>query len=1229
MANRDPGWIFAADRGGTFTDIVGVSPGGTLLTRKLLSVSAAYEDALIAGIREMLGLNPDEPFPASQVKLIRIGTTVATNALLERRGEPTGLLITKGFRDLLEIGNQSRPRLFDLDIVKPTQLYTSVIEIDERLAANAEPLQPLSDTQVMEALETLKSQGLKSVAVVLMHSWLNSTHELRIGRLAKKLGFAQISLSHQCMPVIKMVGRGQTTMVDAYLSPILNTYVKHIQALTRGCRLEFMQSAGGLIKADQFKGKDAVLSGPAGGVVAVAELARRRDDPKLIGFDMGGTSTDVCRYAGEFERVYEVETAGIPYQANMLKIETVAAGGGSILKFDGQRMRVGPDSAGADPGPACYGRAGPLTITDANLLLGRLIATEFPKQFGPDLNGGLDLEAAQLGFQQLTAEINQATGQSLSAEQIALGFIRIANEQMAKPIKTLSISRGYDVREHQLCCFGGAAALHACSLARILGIKRILVHPLAGVYSAWGILQADNLLQAQISLLRSFQEHTFDQLEEDYRQLSRPLKQQMRNTGYVGTLAITRSLSLRPRGSDGFIQVSGNSYAEALEQFRSSHQRRFGYLPDLNKLEILALQIEVRSPGPALPDYQPQQPARQSGGGIDRPVYLDNGWQTVPCQHREHLKPGASILGPSLIIAEHYTVLIEKDFVATIDDHHLLVIEAIGRDPHAIQPKISNQNAQEQDTEADPVLLEVFNQLFMSIADQMGAALINTAHSVNMKERLDFSCALFNGAGELVANAPHIPVHLGAMGESVKALLHDQRQNLKPGQAWITNHPGKGGSHLPDITLITPVFTDHHKGHNAAAEFFVASRGHHADIGGATAGSMSPFCTRLDQEGVIFDNFLVLENGRFRHRELLNHLGQGNYPARNPGERVSDIQAQIAANLMGESLLQTLIEQQGLQLVKNYMGLIQENAAHSIRLVLGKFLNGQSQFESAFQDQLDDGSPINVQLQITAGDQPPSSHRIRFDFTGSARQSATSFNAPIAVVKAAVIYALRTLLNEDIPLNQGCMSPVDIILPEQSLLNPTPDAAVVAGNVETSQRIVDVILGALGAAAASQGTMNNVILGWGVGPDSRQHYETIGGGAGATARAAGASAVQVHMTNTRITDPEVLEQRYPGLRLEEFSIRQNSGGQGKHRGGDGLVRQFRFLRPTSLSLLTQRRNRSPFGLAGGTAGKPGNNWLIRDSKWIKLDHSGNYHLLAEDILRIETPGGGGFGSAGQ
>ncbi len=1199
------GWFFSIDRGGTFTDVIGIAPDGSQHSSKLLSQSRLYSDSAIEGIRRTLGLDKNARLPNEKIKQIRMGTTVATNALLERKGEPVALLTTEGFSDLLEIGRQDRPDLFALAIKKPANLYTKVVEVKERIDAFGSVLEPVDKSVIEKRLRDIYESGIRSIAIVFLHSWINPAHEEAVAIIARKIGFPQVSVSSELIRSINVVGRGRTCMIDAYLSPLLKRYVDQVKKSTGSIPLYFMKSAGGLAEAKNFTGKDAVLSGPAGGVLAVAS----QGDEQFIGFDMGGTSTDVCRFHNEYERLSEMKTAGLLFTVDSLRIETVASGGGSILGFDGERMTVGPESAGADPGPACYGKGGPLTVTDANLLLGRIPVDAFPKSFGPDETGSLQRETACEKFRELTDRINNTLSLSRSVEEVALGYIRIADEIMAKPIRKLSIARGYDIREHTLCAFGGAGALHACSIAKILGVKQVIVHPLAGLFSAYGIALANHLDTSERTVLLTFDEDRYESItgiaDEMIEKLQRRFIAQGNNEKSVKAL---RYLQIRVKGNDASLPVRDDGYNTTKEKFISLFTKRFGFEPEGNDFEVVSVRVEVTSGEEeminSIVEAVVKAPVTKTVMTLHRGVAKE-----VDLHRRKSLAPGDDIITPALILDDHCTILADDDFTCRIDNQNRLVMTAKSGSPCELK------NA---DKKADPVTLEIFNHAFMSLAEQMGETLIKTAHSVNMKERLDFSCALFDSEGRLIANAPHIPVHLGAMGESVKWLIGEKGAALVDGDIYVSNHPAKGGSHLPDITVITPLFPTNGK----TPDFFVATRGHHSDIGGKTPGSISPFSQSLDEEGVVIDNFLLVSNGNFRESEARVLFLSGRYPARRIEERISDLKAQVAANRKGELELNRLSKEHGIETVKAYTIHIRKNAAHSLQLALGGFLDSKDIFESEFTDYLDEGAAIKVNIRITSGENPPFTHHIKIDFTGTSPEIKNSLNAPFAVVRASVLYVLRTLIDRDIPLNDGCMEPVTLVAPKNSIISPSASAAVAGGNVETSQRIVDTLYGALGIAGASQGTMNNIAIGW---PDGG-FYETIAGGSGAIKGNEGASAVQVHMTNTRITDPETLERRFPGLRLNRFSIRRGSGGEGEWKGGDGAVREYQILEPCEVTILSERRKTSPYGANGGSPGKPGINELIRNGKRELLSGHTVIKLKPGDILRINTPGGGGYGN---
>jgi 5-oxoprolinase (ATP-hydrolysing) len=1198
-------WQFWIDRGGTFTDLVALSPEGHIVTRKLLSENPErYRDAALQGMREILQLPAGAPL-ADFADCVKMGTTVGTNALLERKGEKVALAITRGLKDCLRIGYQNRPDIFALNIRLPEQLYETAVEIDARMSAQGEVLKALDTEQAARQLQAVYGQGFRALAIVLMHAWRYPEHERRLAGIARQIGFTQVSVSHEVSPLLKIVSRGDTTVVDAYLSPLLRHYVAQVaEGLGNSVshseregrpRLMFMQSNGGLTEAHAFQGKDCILSGPAGGIVGAAAVAERAGFGKIIAFDMGGTSTDVAHYAGELERSFETEVAGVRMRAPMMAIHTVAAGGGSILHFDGIRYRAGPESAGANPGPACYRRGGPLTVTDANLMLGKLPL--FPSVFGP--NGDLppDAERVRELFGGLTGRINAQTADRRRPEQVAEGFLDIAVENMAAAIKKISVQRGYNVSEYTLCCYGAAGGQHACKIADRLGMTSVLLHPLAGVLSAYGMGLADFRVLKEQALELPWDEASEAILQARLQALEAQGRRALEEQG-LGDLAIRaeRRLLLRFLGTDTSLPVDFADKAAMREDFKRQYRQRFGFCYEDRPLLVETALVEcIGSEAYEIGADGPEN------GGTGAPesftmMYSHGRWLRTPVFRRESLRVAERLDGPAIVVEPTSTIVIEPGWRGELRrDGNLLLSRA--------QPVV---RAYAAGTRADPVLLEIFNKLFMSIAEQMGFVLQNTAHSVNIKERLDFSCALFDAEGQLIANAPHIPVHLGSMGESVQALLRRHRDDWRPGDVYLLNSPYAGGTHLPDITVVTPVFA----ADGEEPLFFTASRGHHADIGGISPGSMPAHSHRIDEEGVCSEGLKIVEQGLFREAELRAWLASGAYPARKPDQNLADLQAQIAANEKGARELLQMVEHYSLPVVQAYMRYVQDNAEACVRAVLEKLPDG------ACEQALDDGAKIRVAVSVDRG-----RRRARIDFTGTAEQLASNFNAPAAVCKAAVLYVFRTLVQDDIPLNAGCLKPLDIVIPEGSLLNPRYPAAVVAGNVETSQMIVDTLYGALGVLAASQGTMNNFTFGNG----RYQYYETICGGAGAGRGFDGCSAVHTHMTNSRITDPEVLEWRFPVL-LNEFSIRGRSGGGGRWHGGDGVVRRIRFLEPMTAGILSGRRKVAPFGLDGGQPGMPGSNRVIRRNGQVEaLPGCAQAEMEAGDQFQIETPGGGGFG----
>ncbi|MBD9393933.1 hydantoinase B/oxoprolinase family protein [Acidovorax sp. ACV01] len=1209
-------WQFWIDRGGTFTDVVGRRPNPdgsfSLVTHKLLSENPEqYKDAAVAGIRHLLGLKPGEAVTPELVECVKMGTTVATNALLERKGEPTLLITTKGFKDALRIAYQNRPRLFDRHIVLPELLYERVIEAQERVGARGEVIEPLDEAHLKERLWAAYDAGLRSAAIVFMHGYRYTAHEEAAARIAREAGFTQVSASHATSPMMKLVSRGDTTVVDAYLSPILRRYVDQVASEMPGVQLFFMQSSGGLTDAQVFQGKDAILSGPAGGIVGMARTAGLAGHDKVIGFDMGGTSTDVSHYAGEFEREFETQVAGVRMRAPMMSIHTVAAGGGSILGFDGARFRVGPESAGANPGPASYRRGGPLAVTDANVMVGKIQPAHFPQVFGHGANEALDGDAVVQKFDAL------ATQTGRKAEDVAHGFIQIAVQQMANAIKKISVARGYDVTRYTLQCFGGAGGQHACLVADALGMTRVFVHPLAGVLSAYGMGLADQNVIREQAVETRLVPNALAGIETTLDQLATTARTELeRQQSGSGTAVVHRRVHVRYEGSDSALIVPLGSMAEITAAFENAYRQRFAFLMQGKGLVVEAVSVEAVVPGdaPVEPrhalqperEVPPRSTVRVYTGGVDGVA----AWHDAVLVVREDLRPGDVIPGPAIIAEKNATTIVEPGWEAALTDlDHLLLNRRVAR---AVQHAVG--------TTVDPVLLEVFNNLFMNIAEQMGLQLQNTAYSVNIKERLDFSCALFDTAGNLIANAPHMPVHLGSMGESIKTVIRDNAGRMQPGDVFVLNDPYHGGTHLPDITVITPVYL----GDNAEPTFYVGSRGHHADVGGTTPGSMPPFSTRIEEEGVQINNVKLVERGVLREAEMIALLESGEYPSRNPQQNMADLRAQIAANEKGQQELRRMVGEFGLDVVLAYMRHVQDNAEESVRRVITRLKDG------AFTLPLDNGAQISVAVKVDA-----KSRSATIDFTGTSAQQTNNFNAPTAVCMAAVLYVFRTLVDDDIPLNAGCLKPLNVIIPPGSMLNPNPPASVVAGNVETSTCITNALYGALGLMAAGQCTMNNFTF----GSTRYQYYETISGGSGAggvwdtngqlTGGFAGTSVVQCHMTNSRLTDPEVLEFRFP-VRLEGYEIRKGSGGAGQWKGGDGGIRRVRFLEPMTASILSNGRHHGAFGMAGGQPGAVGINKVVRsDGRVELLDHIGQAEMLPGDVFEIHTPGGGGFGSSGQ
>ncbi|MFI1765563.1 hydantoinase B/oxoprolinase family protein [Streptomyces sp. NPDC020800] len=1191
------GWQFWVDRGGTFTDIVARRPDGRLLTHKLLSDNPArYADAAVAGVRELLDGSEE------RVDAVRMGTTVATNALLERKGERTLLVITRGFRDALRIAYQNRPDIFARRIELPELLYERVIETDERIAADGTVLRAPDPDALAGPLRQAYDDGIRAVAVVCLHSHLHPAHERAIGALAADTGFTQISLSSEVSPLMKLVPRGDTAVVDAYLSPVLRRYVRHVADELRDVRLMFMQSNGGLTEAGQFRGKDAVLSGPAGGIVGMARMSQRAGFDRVIGFDMGGTSTDVSHFAGEYERVFTTRIAGVRLRAPMLDIHTVAAGGGSVLHFDGSRYRVGPDSAGADPGPACYRAGGPLTVTDANVMLGRIHPGHFPAVFGPDGDQPLDAALVRDRFAALAREIRERTGDDRTPEQVAEGYLQIAVANIANAVKRISVQKGHDVTRYALTTFGGAGGQHACRVADSLGIRTVLVPPMAGLLSALGIGLADTTAMREQSVEAPLEAASMPAIHKTAADLEAAARAELLAEDVPeDRVEVTRRAQLRYDGTDTTLTVELTEPGTMKRAFEERHRATYSFALDrpvvVEALSVEATGITAPPDLSALAPYEGRPAAPET-------VRLHTGgaWHDVPLHRREALPPGGTVTGPAVITEAGATTVVDDGWRAAATD-----------DGHLVMERATVTQSSDLGTEADPVLLEVFNNLFMSIAEQMGARLESTAQSVNIKERLDFSCALFDPDGNLVANAPHIPVHLGSMGTSVKEVIRRRGTAMHPGDTYAVNDPYHGGTHLPDVTVITPVF-DTQPATDTESDpqilFYVASRGHHAEIGGIAPGSMPAHSRAIDEEGVLFDNWLLAENGRFREEETRRLLAEAPHPSRNVRTNLADLRAQIAANQKGVDEVRRMIGEFGLDVVQAYMRHVQDNAEEAVRRVIDALDDGEYAYET------DSGAVIRVSVRVDRG-----ARRAAIDFTGTSAQLATNFNAPFSVVNAAVLYVFRTLVADDIPLNDGCLRPLDIVVPAGSMLAPEPPAAVVAGNVETSQALTGALYAALGVQAEGSGTMNNVTF----GNERHQYYETVASGSGAGDGFPGADVVQTHMTNSRLTDPEVLEWRLP-VRLEEFAIRWGSGGSGHWRGGHGAVRRIRFLEPMTVSTLSQHRRVPPYGMAGGEPGALGANRVERaDGTVTELGGSGSADVGPGDVLVIETPGGGGYG----
>jgi len=1239
----DGRWEFWIDRGGTFTDLVARRPDGTLAVHKLLSENPGrYDDPAVAGIRQMLSVPPGEPIPTQRISVVRLGTTVATNALLERKGEPTVLVITAGFADALRIGYQERPAIFARQIVRPEMVYSRVIEAAERVGPHGEIIVPLDAERVARDLRAAHTDGFRSVAVVCMHGYRYPAHEARIGEIARAAGFTQVSESHATSPLMKLISRGDTTLVDAYLSPILARYVDRVAGELRGVRLQFMQSNGGLTEAHLFRGKDAILSGPAGGIVGMARTAQAAGFGRVIGFDMGGTSTDVSHFAGEFERQYETQVGGVRMRAPMLSIYTVAAGGGSVLHFDGSRYRVGPDSAGADPGPAAYRRGGPLTVTDANIMLGRIQPEYFPSVFGASGSEPVDAAIVREKFTSLARQIGETTGAGSGAapEQVAAGFLEIAVANMANAIKKISVQRGYDITRYVLATFGGAGGQHACAVADALGITEVLIHPLAGVLSAYGMGLADVTAMRERSVEAPLSAGLLPELDRVADALAADAlaalvqagaepagSEEPAGTGDVdragqageadgaaradgaGGVRRVRRAHLRYEGTDTALPVPLGPLPQMLADFEQAYRQFFSFLMPGKAIIAEAVSVELAAPSAPLaapvladapgggpgPAGQPQRPGQEGESGASVALHTAGGWTRARLARRRDLRPGERVAGPALIVEDFATTVVEPGWRSELTGRGDLLLTRVEARPDRVGAG----------TAVDPVMLEIFNNLFMSVAEQMGVRLQATAHSVNVKERLDFSCAVFDADGGLIANAPHMPVHLGSMGESIKIVAHRNAGRMLPGDVYVLNDPYHGGTHLPDVTVVTPVF-----GQAGRILFYVASRGHHAEIGGITPGSMPAFSTRIEEEGVLIDNWLLVRDGELREAATLDLLRSAVHPSRNPGVNMADLRAQIAANEKGVAELGRMVSHFGLDVVQAYMGHVQDNAEEAVRRVIGALRDGECTYE------LDNGSVIKVAVRVDRA-----ARSAEIDFTGTSPQLPDNFNAPSSVAMAAVLYVLRTLVADDIPLNSGCLKPVTVIIPPGCMLAPEYPAAVAAGNVETSQAVTGALYAALGVQAEGSGTMNNITF----GNERHQYYETVSSGSGAGDGFAGTDVVQTHMTNSRLTDPEVLEWRYP-VRLERYAIRRGSGGAGRWRGGDGGHREIRFGEPMTVTTLTGHRRVAPYGMAGGSPGALGRHWIERaDGTIVPMAGCDSVAVGAGDLFVLETPGGGGYG----
>jgi len=1198
MTTNEARWQFWIDRGGTFTDIVARRPDGTLAAHKLLSENPeAYRDAAIQGIRDLMRVAPGAPIPSARIDAVKMGTTVATNALLERKGAPTVLVTTKGFRDALRIGYQDRPDIFARQIIKPDHLYDQVVEVVERVLADG-TVEAVPDlAAVRHDLATARAAGAEACAIVFMHAYRYPQHEVTVAQIAREVGFPQVSVSHEVSPLMKLVGRGDTTVVDAYLSPILRRYVDQVatelDSAGEATRLMFMMSSGGLTDAGRFQGRDAILSGPAGGVVGCIETAKLAGFGKVIGFDMGGTSTDVSHYDGEYERAFETEVAGVRMRAPMMAIHTVAAGGGSILHYDGARMIVGPDSAGANPGPACYRRGGPLAVTDANVMVGKLEPDFFPKIFGPGRDQPLDRETVRNAFAALAARI----GDGRTPEAVADGFIRIAVENMANAIKKISVQRGYNVTKYALQCFGGAGGQHACLVADVLGMRSVLIHPLSGLLSAYGMGLADIRATRQATVEAPLHAAGLAIAQAALDAAAVSVSGELLEQGVEpDDIDVFRRVHVRYGGTDTALVVALGTVPEIVAAFEAAHRARFGFIDPSKVLVIEAISAEAVGGGSEIVEADALLTKGEATPATTTRFFSQGEWWQAPVYRRDELRRGQTLAGPALLIEPHQTIVIEPGWRGTITAKDHLVLDRA----------VAAQHAAAAGTKADPVLLEVFNNLFMSIAEQMGVTLQNTAYSVNIKERLDFSCAIFDAKGALVANAPHIPVHLGSMDKSVESVIRNCGGDMKPGDVFAINAPYDGGTHLPDITVVMPVFDD--AGRDIL--FYVAARGHHADIGGVAPGSMSPRATNIEEEGVYIDTFKLVDQGRFREAELVALLTGARYPVRNVVQNVNDLKAQIAASERGASELRRMIAQFGQAVVAAYMGHVQDNAAESVRRVIDRLE------DCSFEQEMDQGCFIRVKVTIDRD-----KREATVDFTGTSAQRPDNFNAPAPVTQAAVLYVFRVMVDGKIPLNAGCLRPIRIVVPEGSMLAPRYPAAVVAGNVEVSQAVTNCLFGALGVLSAAQGTMNNLTF----GNDTYQYYETICSGSPAGPGFDGVGGVHTHMTNSRLTDPEILEFRFPVV-LEDFHIRQGSGGKGRWKAGDGTSRTIRFREPMECAVLSSHRRVAPFGLAGGEPGEVGRNSVRRaDGRIEPIGGCDQTLIEAGEAITIQTPTGGGFG----